>query len=122
MTGAEISTAVEEINGGDPIASTLRFQFGNLGKNLIEQRRPWMILRKTDTSKTVVTSNTWQTATDLSTINDFSRFYQTPSDPYPIRLFDGTNKIAKYRFSNSVLTIKTRRIRRSTIKPTNSST
>jgi hypothetical protein len=22
---------------------------------------------------------------------------QTPSDPYPIRLFDGTNKIAKYR-------------------------
>jgi hypothetical protein len=86
---------VEEINGGDPIASTLRFQFGNLGKNLIEQRRPWMILRKTDTSKT--TSNTWQTAIALSTIEDFSRFYQTPSDPYPIRLFDGTNKIAKYR-------------------------
>jgi hypothetical protein len=83
------------MNGGDPTASTLRFQFGNLGKNLIEQRRPWMILRKTGTSKTVATSNTWQTA--LSTITDFSRFYQTPSDPYPIRFFDGTNKIAKYR-------------------------
>jgi hypothetical protein len=38
MTGTEFSTAVEEINGGDPIASTLRFQFGNLGKNLIEHR------------------------------------------------------------------------------------
>jgi hypothetical protein len=60
MTGTEFSTAVEEINGGDPIASTLRFQFGNLGKNLIEQRRPWMILRKTDTSKTVTAASTWQ--------------------------------------------------------------
>jgi len=75
MTGTEFSTAVEEINGGDPIASTLRFQCGNLGKNLIEQRRPWMILRKTDTSKTVTTANTWQTAIDLSTISDFNRFY-----------------------------------------------
>jgi hypothetical protein len=97
MTGPEFSTAVEEINGGDPSASTLRFQFGNLGKNLIEQRRPWMILRKTDTSQTLATSSTWQTAIDLSTISDFSRFYQTPSDPYPIRLFDGSNKIAEYR-------------------------
>jgi hypothetical protein len=97
MTGEQFSTAVEEINGGDPIASTLRFQFGNLGKNLIEQRRPWMILRKTDTSKSIATSNTWQTSIDLSTITDFSRFYQTPSDPYPMRLFDGANKIAKYR-------------------------
>jgi hypothetical protein len=86
VTGTEFSTAVEEINGGDPIASTLRFQFGNLGKNLIEQRRPWMILRKTDTSKTVTTANTWQTAIDLSTISDFNRFLQTPADPYPIRL------------------------------------
>jgi hypothetical protein len=76
MTGTEFSTAVEEINGGDPIASTLRFQFGNLGKNLIEQRRPWMILRKTDTSKTVTTGNTWQTSIDLSSISDFGRFYQ----------------------------------------------
>jgi hypothetical protein len=56
-----------------------------------------MILRKTVTSKTVTTANAWQTAIDLSTLSDFRRFYQTPSDPYPIRLFDGTNKIAKYR-------------------------
>jgi hypothetical protein len=63
MTGTEFST-VEKINGGDPIASTLRFQFENLG-NLIEQRRPWMILRATDTSKTVTAASTWQTALDL---------------------------------------------------------
>jgi hypothetical protein len=97
MTGTEFSTAVEEINGGDPIASTLRFQFGNLGKNLIEQRRPWMILRKTDTSKTVTAANTWQDAIDLSTITDFNRFYQDSADPYPIMIFDGNTKRAKYR-------------------------
>jgi hypothetical protein len=56
-----------------------------------------MILRKTDTSKTVTTANTWQTAINLSTISDFNRFLQTPADPYPIRPFDGTNKIARYR-------------------------
>jgi hypothetical protein len=52
-----------------------------------------MILRKTDTSKTVTTANTWQTAINLSTISDFNRFLQTPADPYPIRPFDGTNKL-----------------------------
>jgi len=56
-----------------------------------------MILRKTDTSKTVTTANTWQMAIDLSTITDFNRFYQDSADPYPIRLFDGNNKIEKYR-------------------------
>ena len=96
MTGEQFSTAAEEINGGDAIGSTLLFQFGNLGKSLIEQRRPWMILRKTDTSKTVTAANTWQTAISLATITDFNRFYQD-SDPYPIRLFDGNNKIEKYR-------------------------
>jgi hypothetical protein len=70
MTGEQFSTAVEEINGGDPIASTLRFQFGNLEKKLIEQRRPWVILCKTDISKIVTTASTSQTAIDLSTITD----------------------------------------------------
>lgn len=56
-----------------------------------------MILRKTDTSKKGPTANTWQTSIDLSTISDFNRFLQAPADPYPIRLFDSTNKIAKYR-------------------------
>ena len=97
MIGAEFATACEEINGGASIGETLLFQFGNLGKALIEQRRPWMILRKTDTSKIVTTGNTWQTAIDLSTISDFNRFYQDSTDPYPIRLFDGNNKIGRYR-------------------------
>jgi hypothetical protein len=39
MTGEAFATAAEEINEGDFIGSTLLFQFGNLGKNLIEHRR-----------------------------------------------------------------------------------
>ena len=75
MDGTEFTTAATEINGGASIGSTFLFQLGNLAKNLIEQRRPWMVLRKTDTSKTVTTANTWQTAIDLSTIKEFNRFY-----------------------------------------------
>src|SRR5258705_2105394 len=97
MNGEQFSTAAEEINGGAPIGQTLLFQFGNLGKSLIEQRRPWMVLRKTDTSKSITSANTWQTAIDLSTITDFNRFHFTPEDPYPIKLFAGSNRIERYR-------------------------
>ena len=31
----------------------------------MEQRRPWTVLRNTDTSKTVTTANTWQIARRL---------------------------------------------------------
>ena len=52
-----------------------------------EQRRPWVILRKTDASKTVTTASTWQTQISLSTITDFNRFYLSSNDPFPIRVF-----------------------------------
>ncbi len=97
MTGEQFSVAATEINGGASIGETLLFQFGNLGKSLIEQRRPWMVLRKTDSSKSVTAATTWQTAIDLSTISDFNRFYIDTNDPYPIRLWDGGNRIEKYR-------------------------
>jgi hypothetical protein len=47
-------------------------------KAMLEQERLWMVLRKTDTSKTVATSNTWQSAIDLST---FTRFASTAANP-----------------------------------------
>ncbi len=53
-----------------------------------------MVLRKTDKSKSVAAGSlVWQTAIDLSTITDFSRFY----GELPIRLFDGNNLIEYYR-------------------------
>jgi hypothetical protein len=93
MTGPELETFCEEINGGASIGSTLLFQFINLAKAMVEQTRPWMVLRDTDTSKIVTTGNTWQTAIDLSTIDRFNRFYGEE----PITLFDGTNGIQKFR-------------------------
>ena len=52
-----------------------------------------MVLRKTDTSKTVTTASLYTTAIDISTITDFSRFY----GEFAVRLFDGGNLIQYYR-------------------------
>jgi hypothetical protein len=61
---------------------------------MVEQRRPWMILRHTDTSKTVTASmSAWQTAIDLSTVARFSRFYGDE----PIKNFDGSKRIDYFR-------------------------
>lgn len=83
-----------ELNGGASIGEVLRVQLLNLGKGLIEQIRPWNILRATDLSKTVVAGgNQWQTAIDLSTLTRFNRFF----GDYPVRVFDGNNGITYYR-------------------------
>ena len=59
-------------NGGASIGTTLLFQLTNAFKAMIEHRRPSIVLRGTDTSKTVTTGNTWQTAIDLSTVTRFN--------------------------------------------------
>ena len=93
MTGNQLSTLVDEINGGAAIGSTLKLQLLNLAKALVEQRRPWMVLRNTDTSKTVSTSNTWQTQISLTSIDRLSRFFGED----PIKLFNGAQTIFEYR-------------------------
>jgi hypothetical protein len=93
MTGAQLATFCEELNGGASIGETLLFQLINVSRALIEQRRPWMVLRYTDSSKTVTTSNTWQSAISLSTITRFNRFY----GEYPVKLFDSSNRIEYFR-------------------------
>jgi len=93
MTGPELETFCEEINGGASIGATVLFQFINLAKAMVEQTRPWMALRYTDASKSVASGNTWQTAIDLSAVARFNRFYGEK----PIKLFDGNNRIACYR-------------------------
>src|SRR5712692_3706798 len=95
MTGAVMETLGTEINGGASIGDTLFYQLLNMGKAFIEQRWPWMILRKLDTSKTVTSTSAsaWNTPISLASITDFNRFY----GEYPIRLFDGNNRIEYYR-------------------------
>jgi hypothetical protein len=93
MDGDTLSTFIDELNGGDSISNTLKFQLVNAFKAMLEAERPWMPLRKTDTSKSVTTASTWQTAIDLSTLTRFNRFY----GKRPIRLFDGTTRTVRYR-------------------------
>jgi hypothetical protein len=93
MTGPELETFCEEVNGGASIGATVLFQFINLAKAMVEQTRPWMALRYTDTSKSVATGNTWQTAIDLSSIERLNRFYGEE----PIKLFDGNSGIQYFK-------------------------
>lgn len=93
MTGSELETFCEELNGGDSIGTTLLFHLINTARALVENRRPWMVLRNTDTSKTVLAGDTWQTAISLSSITNLSRFY----GEWPIKLFDGANNLNQFR-------------------------
>ena len=92
-TGQELSTFITALNADAAIDPTLLAVLVDNGRTVLEEERPWVVLRKTDTSKTVTTASTWQTAIDLSTVTDFSRFY----GEYPIRIFDGDNRIEYYR-------------------------
>ena len=92
MDGDTLSTLIDELNGGASIGSTLKFQLVNAFKATLEQERPWMVLRKTDASKSITASNTWQKAIGLSTLRRFNRFHGWK----PIRLFDGSNRIVRY--------------------------
>lgn len=94
-TGAELTTFITGLNAGATIDADLLTVLVSNAKAIIEEERPWMVLRKTDTSKTVTTANTWQTAIDLSTITDFSRFYMN-QDGVVIKLFDGNDRIEYY--------------------------
>ena len=94
-TGAELTTFITGLNGDATIDPTLLAVLVDNAKAIIEEERPWVVLRKTDTSKTATTAGTWQTAIDLSTITDFSRFYDTDGGVV-IKLFDGSNGIQDY--------------------------
>jgi hypothetical protein len=91
-TGAELTTFLTSLNAEAGIDATLLDVLVDNARTVIEEERPWMVLRKTDTSKTITTANTWQTAIDLSTISDFSRFYMN-QDGVVIKLFDGNNRV-----------------------------
>lgn len=91
-SGADLTIFITGLNGGVTIDPTLLEVLVATAQAILEEERPWMVLRKVDSSKAITTANTWQTAIDLSTITDFSKFYSE----YPIRLFDGTNRLQYY--------------------------
>src|SRR5437899_452751 len=85
MTGDTLETLATELNGGAAIGDTLLYQFFNLAKAMVEQLRPWKILRLTDTSKTVSASSTsaWQILSMLTKWdNDKQQSSLAFIDPY----------------------------------------
>lgn len=94
-TGQELTNFITSLNAEATIDATLLDVLVSNAKAIIEEERPWMVLRKTDSSKTVTTANLWTTAIDLSTITDFSRFYAN-QDGIVIKLFDGNDRIEYY--------------------------
>lgn len=93
MTGTELKTLCTSLNGGASIDDTLLESLVNVGKAVFEGERDWMALRKTDTSLSATTSSTWQTQYSTASITDFLRFRGN----FPIRLFDGDNRIEYFR-------------------------
>jgi hypothetical protein len=94
-TGVQLTTFITSLNADATIDADLLDVLVSNAKTVLEEERPWMVLRKTDSSKTVTTANLWTTAIDLSTITDFSRFYAN-QDGIVIKLFDGNNRIEYY--------------------------
>jgi len=95
MIGTVLKTLCISLNGDSAIEVTLLNSLVNIAKATLEGERDWMALRKTDTSLSISasTTNQWNTSLSLSDITDFLRFY----GDYPIRIFDGNNKIEYYR-------------------------
>lgn len=91
-TGAELYTFITSLNAEATVDATLAGTLVETGRAVFEEERPWMALRKTDSSLSATTANTWQTAHLVSAITDFSSFY----GEYPVKISDGT-QIAYFR-------------------------
>ena len=90
-TGAQLTTFITGLNAEAQIDATLLDVLVDTARTVIEEERPWMVLRKTNTSLTLTAGA--NAAKDMSGITDFSRFY---SDT-PIKLYDGDNRVDYFR-------------------------
>ena len=75
LNGAELLTQTTEIMGGNEPNNTLFYQLINMFARIIEGMRPWIKLRKVDSSVTITSSNTIDTAKDLP--SDFRKPYNS---------------------------------------------
>lgn len=100
MTPQQLNDLCTALNGERPIDKDLLESLLTSAKAVIEGERDWMNLRNTNTSITVPANPTtgWNTPISMAGIDDFLRFYwDEGKDTYPIRLFDGQNRIEYYR-------------------------
>ena len=94
-TGQELTDFMTALNGGATIDTDLLNVLVENGKAILEEERPWMVLRKVDKSKTIGSGNDWEDAIDLSTITDFSRLFVMDDAP-AVQIFDGDETIHSY--------------------------
>lgn len=87
-TGKQLATFINGLNAEADIDVTLLTVLVDTAKTILEGERPWVALRRTNTSKTL-TGNTEGQTVDISDITDLQSFFSE----YPIRLYDGDNRI-----------------------------
>lgn len=81
MTGTELLEHASQLNGGAEPNNTLFFELVNMFKTIIEGMRPWMFLRKVDSSQTITAATT--SSTQLSLPTDFKK-------PFLVKRPDGS--------------------------------
>lgn len=82
MTRNQIKAFVVELLDGFEMPETLFTRFLDIAQMYWEGQRPWVLLRAEDTTQTVTTANTYETAKTLPT--DFRKWYTR----FPIVLTD----------------------------------
>lgn len=92
-TGQDLTNFITGLNADAAIDPTLLTVLVDTAKVIIEGERPWVILRRTNTSLSLTTANQYTDAVSLAGISDFAEFY----GDFPISLFDGDNRIERYR-------------------------
>ena len=81
MTGAELLTQTTELLAGNEPNNTLFYQLLNMFARIIEGMRPWIKLRKVDSSVSITSATNIDTANSLPT--DFRK-------PYNMKMPDGS--------------------------------
>ena len=89
-TGAELTTFVTGLNADADIDATLLDVLVDNAKTVLEAERPWVALRRTDVSLSLVYG---ENAAVTMSISDFANF----NGDTPIKLYDGDNRIDYYR-------------------------
>jgi len=88
-TGKNLSTFITSLNSEADIDATLLDVLVDNARTVLEEERPWMVLRRVNSSLSLAGGIQNHASVSMATITDFSRFY---SDT-PIRLYDDNNRV-----------------------------
>lgn len=96
MTGAEMKTFTTELLDGDEMDDSVFYSMVATVKTMVEQMRPWRHLLKTDSSKTLETTDTYATMKTLPT--DWMQYEQY--NPITLVAVDNEDDVIELKGSN----------------------